>query len=232
MIDSIVKQEMNVDKIYVHVPLTVDRLKMNSTIPAEVLALEEAYPTLLQVNRPEHDFGPATKLLGTLLLEDDPKTIIITVDDDVTYPPTLIGHLVQAMLSSIAEPVIPTYMCEVWKDPWIPYTNGHVKIFNEIGECHGWQATWAGSAYRRSYFSKTVLEDPIFDYSMAPKGCRLHDDVWISGVLYRKHIRPYRISTDMSMHHHAKYTNESIHLVDNGERDYRDPCIAFFDHFV
>lgn len=40
------------------------------------------------------DYGPATKLLGTLAIFDLPSdTIIITVDDDVYYPDNLILQL-------------------------------------------------------------------------------------------------------------------------------------------
>lgn len=229
-IESLQKQDLTIDTIYVHVPYSINRLHINNTIlPDEILALQAKYPNL-NVSRPLIDYGSSTKLLGTLMLEDDPSTIIITADDDVEYPPTLAGHLVRGILHNPTK-VIPSYHCEWWHPGWPFISWGSVRENRVIGPCPGWQATWAGSAYQRGYFAATALEDPIFDYSAAPAGCKLHDDVWISGVLFRRNIRPFRISFDISQHHHAQYTKESIHSVKNGQRDYRDPCIAHFDYF-
>ena len=41
----------------------------------------------------DEDYGPVTKILGALLQEDDKNTVIITVDDDVIYPETLVEEL-------------------------------------------------------------------------------------------------------------------------------------------
>jgi len=40
--------------------------------------------------------GPATKLIPALRAESDPETILITIDDDVFYPPSLVQELVDA----------------------------------------------------------------------------------------------------------------------------------------
>ena len=40
------------------------------------------------------DYGPLSKLMGPLLVERDPSTIIITVDDDKLYAPNLVSKLV------------------------------------------------------------------------------------------------------------------------------------------
>ncbi len=39
------------------------------------------------------DWGPATKLIPTLLQERDPSTLILAVDDDTIYPPDLVANL-------------------------------------------------------------------------------------------------------------------------------------------
>ena len=39
------------------------------------------------------DYGPATKVLGALLVEKDPETIIVSIDDDIAYNPELIHVL-------------------------------------------------------------------------------------------------------------------------------------------
>jgi hypothetical protein len=47
------------------------------------------------VVRIDRDYGPISKLLGGLIMENDPDTIIITVDDDIIYPPTMIETLLR-----------------------------------------------------------------------------------------------------------------------------------------
>ena len=47
----------------------------------------------VRVLRSRVDWGPATKLIPCLLAEPDPRTIVITVDDDVAYPSSLVLDL-------------------------------------------------------------------------------------------------------------------------------------------
>ena len=65
-------------------------------MPPIVNELEQKYGKKLVVQRTE-DYGPATKLLGALLVEKDPATVVVTVDDDVTYhPDTVLGNRARA----------------------------------------------------------------------------------------------------------------------------------------
>jgi hypothetical protein len=48
---------------------------------------------ILTVQFLDDDWGPATKLLGALLLETDPDTVIITVDDDMMYNHNMVEWL-------------------------------------------------------------------------------------------------------------------------------------------
>lgn len=41
------------------------------------------------------DYGPGTKIIGGLISESDPDTVIITFDDDVIYSPILVSKLVE-----------------------------------------------------------------------------------------------------------------------------------------
>ena len=45
------------------------------------------------VLRPSYDFGPVMKILPVLEVETDMETLLITVDDDVRYPPDTISTL-------------------------------------------------------------------------------------------------------------------------------------------
>ncbi len=55
---------------------------MNSDVHKDSYVYEMG---ILTVQFVDDDWGPATKLIGTLLLEKDPKTVIITLDDDMVY---------------------------------------------------------------------------------------------------------------------------------------------------
>ena len=48
--------------------------------------------------RCDRDWGPATKLVPTLLAETDPATLLVTVDDEYAYPPSLLAALVEQHL--------------------------------------------------------------------------------------------------------------------------------------
>ena len=78
------------------VPYTSLRGKGAYTIPESLYAEADAGRIVLL--RTEIDWGPATKLIPTLSVETDPRTIIVTVDDDLDYPSTLIEHLYLSLI--------------------------------------------------------------------------------------------------------------------------------------
>ncbi|TPX51514.1 hypothetical protein SeMB42_g01894 [Synchytrium endobioticum] len=96
-IKSLMEQSRPADAVYLTVPNEVKRLDgIPHTIPPIVEELKQKYGKSLVVQRTE-DYGPATKLLGALLAERDPDTIVITVDDDVSYHPDTVLGLVEIM---------------------------------------------------------------------------------------------------------------------------------------
>eukprot|EP00271_Cylindrocystis_brebissonii_P006420 TRINITY_DN19215_c0_g1_i1.p1 TRINITY_DN19215_c0_g1~~TRINITY_DN19215_c0_g1_i1.p1 ORF type:complete len:366 (+),score=41.44 TRINITY_DN19215_c0_g1_i1:163-1260(+) len=189
-------------------------------LPPIVDELKEQYGDLLSVQR-VNDYGPATKLIGALLVEPDADTIIITVDDDVKYHRDTVLGLVEAMErypNSAA-----TYMCE--RFPWWWHNTFRQE---KEGPCHGFVNAYTGAAYRVGYFANRA----VMNHSRGPPGCFFHDDVWISGNLYEEGIRPFLVKPGFnSVLHHRPWTNLSIHAVPRGEVDFRNPCIEFFHHF-
>ncbi|KAI8851351.1 hypothetical protein BC829DRAFT_123928 [Chytridium lagenaria] len=212
-------QSLRPDLMYVHVPEEVKRVNWKSSELPEVLKrLHVKYKDWLTIMRPE-DYGPSTKLLGALLLEQDPDTIIITVDDDMAYHRDLVYSLVR--VSELKPTHAPCFKCEIWSPErtW-NYMEGE-------GECHGWGDAWTGIAYRVGFFDKS-----IFDYSKVPDGCRLHDDVYISGWLKEHSVRPYRFDSGyFPVVSHKDHSNFSIHRVPGGYEDKRNPCIEHYGFF-
>lgn len=237
-ISSLESQTLVPDTIYVFVPRKVLRLSDPNTPldPNEVHEHNELEPDILALNESssrvqilwvEHDYGPSTKLLGSLPIETNSSTIIITVDDDMVYHPRTVEALVQAMTDH--PNTAPCFVCEII--PWFTrvWTGQPMRQWWQ-GICHGWANAFASTAFRRGYF-----DDGIFDYDRngtVPVGCKLHDDVWISGYLFRKGIRPYNLRPgfDASVRH-FRHPTLSINAVINGESHYRDPCVKYFDNF-
>ncbi|KAJ3108446.1 hypothetical protein HDU97_001153 [Phlyctochytrium planicorne] len=217
-VESIFNQTRKPDALYLHIPKELKRIKVDQLVSPIVPVLEKKYDGWLKVTRPE-DYGPSTKLLGTLLVEQDPKTIVVTLDDDEIYHKDLILALVHA--AEQHPNAAPCFVCEFW--PWWSFK----PIYAGAGYCHGWGNAFAGIAYRVGFFDETV-----FDYSLVPDGCRLHDDVYLSGYMSVRGHRPYVVKPGFnSIAEGLSHTNLSINSVKNTESNYRDPCARHY-HFL
>jgi len=95
-LNSLAAQTLKPDRVILNVPLFSTRFNKTYEVPSWLL---QRAP-FVHVNRCEHDYGPATKLIPTLTLEPHGSTLIITVDDEYAYPPVLVESLVRAHLSS------------------------------------------------------------------------------------------------------------------------------------
>lgn len=87
-IESLLKQSYSIDRIYINLPYR--SLRENVEYP---LLEEDFLDPRVTILRCE-DRGPITKLYPVLDVENDPQTIIITVDDDIHYPQDRIQTLV------------------------------------------------------------------------------------------------------------------------------------------
>ncbi|KAI8929121.1 hypothetical protein BC831DRAFT_444810 [Entophlyctis helioformis] len=194
-------------------------------LPQSLVDLEASLGGLLRIVRPAKDYGPSTKLLGALEIEKDPHTIVVTADDDMIYHPDTLLTL-ETVMDHSPTPIAPCFICEFY--PWWTRLWGGPSVRQEWeGVCKGWSNAYAAVAFRVHYFDESV-----FDYSRAPSGCKLHDDVWISGALYRKGIRPWNVRPGFdSKIKHFRHPTLSINSVKNGEKGFRNPCIEYFDYF-
>ncbi len=86
---SLHQQIVPFDKIYLCLPYTAKRSgKKYPPVSKEI-------QSLCTIVRTEVDYGPICKLYGALVSETDPNTIIVTVDDDVIYPPNFLKILLE-----------------------------------------------------------------------------------------------------------------------------------------
>ena len=89
MFESIMSQSLIPDEVVVALPKVSAREGCGYRIPSFIL---DSGVTILDCDR---DWGPATKLIPVLQREDDPDTIIVTVDDDIVYDPFVVEELVE-----------------------------------------------------------------------------------------------------------------------------------------
>lgn len=182
----------------------------NITLPAALLSLAKGSQGRMHITRCK-DYGPATKLLPTLLQPNHavpPDSILITFDDDRLYTPAAIDTLVNnslarpdtvisiaawsvSILSSSGRRGLPRgpdfYSAVPPQLEGLQYVKeGRVDLINGF----------YGVAYRKSMFfehehksergGRGVRE--LFNYSASPaceRHCKMVDDIWLSGHLER-----------------------------------------------
>lgn len=185
VLQSMANQSWQPDAVIINFP---DRVERFSSEPLEVPRIAYTWQreySFLKIHQ-TRDYGPATKLLGALEVETDPDTIIVILDDDTYYHPDTVLALVSAMLA-LPHDIAPCFVCERVTTTW--QGAARWEAMSAEGECHGFANGFASYAVRPRYFDHSV-----WDFSLGPEGCRLHDDVWISGrMLVGTGVRPYVI---------------------------------------
>lgn len=180
---SLLNQHVPADAIYLNIPKhyvrfgnTENGSDITTLVPDKVREL----PVI--INIVEKDWGPATKLIPTLQLELNPSTIIITVDDDMVFKPTLFGLLLYNHLNN----------------PHFAFGNAGqlVDVDGKFGPAvvrTAWQwkdnsypvdilEAFRGAVYKRSFF------DNMPELLAITPECFFTDDIWISAYLSRRHI--------------------------------------------
>lgn len=224
-IKSLINQSYKLDAIHFNVPRQLERFENHtwdeSAFQQQLDSLKKTFGNNLQIHRVV-DYGPATKLLGVLPIEEDPNTILIVVDDDVVYQKDMVKLLINGHMR-YPEYAITT-KCEVlqiiegdWK--WPAIKNGQL--------CKGWACAYKGILYRRNMF-----DNSIFNLKLAPRGCWVHDDVYIAGYLYRRGIRSYAVkpAVDTIVVHNR--VNKSLTVGGTAmQKNFQKDCIMYFDKF-
>ncbi len=203
VIDSILNQTVQPSKIYMHIPHIFKREEMTYEIPEFITKNDK-----IIVNRCE-DMGPITKILPITDVIDDPDALIVSVDDDIIYHPTMIETLLENHRKHGGECVVSgtTAFGKVDEsDMSVEHVEGY-----------------SGVLYKRKFledFDRSVLEHT---------DCRYGDDYIISQHLKKKGVpmfvtekeQEYRsrlVFTEMSENSDAMYKGANGKLTDNGDR--------------
>lgn len=182
-------QEYPLDAIYLSIPYRCKRLDIEyPEIPDEITEL-------CTVIRCE-DHGPITKILGALLTESDPDTVVITFDDDMIYPKDLVATLMyhhnrhpncalgsSGMLLKYNCPmcaITPNEHGLVFRIPKFP-----IPIDGRRVDCiYG----YPGALYLRKFFPEKALLNDFLYYATVNSDMFINDDITISGWLSLKDV--------------------------------------------
>ena len=193
VLQSLNNQTVTPDAIYLSIPERASRLnQIYPTIPQSIANL----CTIVKV---PYDFGPVTKLYGGLSQEQDDSTMIISCDDDIIYPLTLIEELVTKsqtfpnQVIASAGAIIGSFPCH------LSFAMNQSKHRNswwfstEINPISGTLVDivcgYAGILYRRSFFPAShLLESDFFSIPLRNNHLFLHDDIYISCYLNSKNV--------------------------------------------
>jgi len=200
---SLTNQSRKFDVIYLTLPQFSRRLNKPYPRPPDNI---KQYCQIVYCNL---DYGPITKIMGGLLMEKDPETIIITCDDDVIYPMTLVEELLKqhqkyphSAIGSAGFNIgtFPFYISVAMnqkknRNKW--WFNMEINDGMLIDVLCG----YAGVLYLRKFFPNSLEEITrgLLQYPMKDKNVFLHDDIMLSSYLNSKDIpRRLTIVSDVS----------------------------------
>lgn len=203
-LDSLLAQTHKLDAIYLGLPHTSRRLgtpypKLPKSIARRCVVVRCT------------DYGPVTKLVGALIKESDPRTVMISFDDDRHYPPDLVERLIShhhkhpeaaigssGMLLDSQCPncaIYPNERSQIYRIPKF-----HVpKSGRRVDSIYG----YPGALYLRKMFPPVDrLEQEFFRYALEDKNMLMNDDITISGYLSLRKVER-RIFADIPEVYHA-----------------------------
>ncbi len=184
MIDGLLNQTRRPDAILLNLPPRFDRT-------GEVYPPDESLPTwlignsLVQIQRCDHDWGPATKLLPTVLRlqEQNSCSIVISVDDDIRYPSGAVSALAEAAMPCATGKTED----EIWCAAGFDFVNGHPHSVKEHGQHCAVAEGFAGIAYPTRVFGHDFASYMLS--AVADADMRFSDDLVISNYLASQNVK-------------------------------------------
>lgn len=208
VIDSIMKQTILPNKIVLNLPHVFKRDGSTYNKIPDFITNNE----LIEINRCE-DIGPATKIVPTALLYNEPNTVLISVDDDIIYNGDVIENLLQC---SYEHPE-----CTI---TGITDKYTHFEFNNKLNKYTFYGADvmgFSGVLYKSKFFDG-------FDQSTLlklPKFCYASDDLTLANFLFKNDI-PIIVLSPVCNVHETLYGNSYDSLKFGGNVDSR----RFFDN--
>lgn len=200
--------------------LNIDQEKWNQeNLPYLIKQLQIAG---LEVNFCE-DKGPHTKLLPTL--KKYPNDIIITMDDDVCYVPTVLEELLNEYKISPSNTIVCRNGCH------IAMKDGHIQPYSQ------WKDAKSNDVDKRIspfgvngvLYPPHIFSEEIHNSTVFREHCKCADDIWFTIIELLENI-PVRIVSkptcfqDSSVDHYNEYVaqnSDALHFqnAENGMND-------------
>ena len=194
----LLNQTRKPDEIYVVLP---DRSRRQGLAYAVSPSLEEAADRGdLRLLFCGVDWGPATKLVPLLFVESEPLTLIMTVDDDLDYPPGLVAGLLAKATTNFdaafglrgyalpprdsEENATDDANATLSSDDAAYYVHERLSYFDSADlESRDRKVHVLGGAFGVAYRSGFFDARRLADYDAWPGGAFFVDDDWISTAL-------------------------------------------------
>ncbi|HSX21138.1 MAG TPA: hypothetical protein VLG38_08475 [Gammaproteobacteria bacterium] len=227
VINFILAENIPLKALYVNIPYVFKRDNIEYVIPEYLL--NDKRITVLRPN----DYGPGTKLLGTLeQAKLPPDAILITVDDDIIYPKNILLYLAYKAKRN------PNYA--IGLSGMNPHYNRKGQIITDSLYGIGLKAVkrnnafvailegFGSIAYRPKFFDAS-----IFALENAPRECRNSDDLYISFYLAKRNV-PRQVLRNKYMHLEKIGWNpgvglnkDALHQLTPSPAERHRACVAF-----
>jgi len=202
VLDALFNQHTSPDAVYLNLP---ERYRNSDAYIIPDWLDDEFQVTLLHQG---DDLGPVMKIMPVLEIETDSDTLLITVDDDVRYPPDTISTLQTA---AKADPE------SAFGSRGFNFTNigKHLEpVRGNYTPCHVLQG-YGACAYRRRHFDTERLQ---LSLNSQPEAFRFSDDVILSNHIASRGVARFTIELGSRLEHMpwGDEDSQSLKFVDGG----------------
>lgn len=214
------------------------------SIPHESRRLKQSYPeiskeirNLCTIVHCDYDYGPCTKIVGGLLSEDNPDTIIFTFDDDVVYSPNVVSIM---LAYHKKDPNCAIGSSGILLKYGFPFYSTVSNCKSHWNTLTGFQLTKEGRSvdalcgfssvlYIRKFFpSRENLHEKFLKYPLIDDDVYFNDDIMISAFLSKNNI-DRKIFPDIPVPNEKKIYDPDIDKLDGNEISFDK--LAFLQRF-
>lgn len=214
------------------------------TIPKESRRLKKPYPPLSKeisdlctIVNCDSDYGPCTKIVGGLLQEHNPDTIILTFDDDVIYSPSLVSTLINYHKKYPQSAIGSSGILLQYGFPFYSTISNCAGHWNNMT---GFELTSNGRSvdalcgfsavlYVRKFFpNNDNLFNNFLKYPLLDNDVYFNDDIFISAFLSKNNI-DRRIFPNIPITNEGKVNDPEVDGLDGNEISFDK--VAFLQRF-
>lgn len=218
---SLIVQTKTLDAIYLSLPRrSLKPGEENIQYELPDFLQQSAFSNRIQVVWLDYDYGPVCKLFGGWLSESDPGTLIIILDDDIIYSPTMVADLYRVACEHpqaavgfsgcrfLEEPpYIHFELNGVDNAPWYPQLCQFHPDNSKMGPFPADMLCGVGAFMIRRRFLPEI--DTLKKWSQ-DKALRCVDDVTINACLSQNGIKRLLIRSSNTVGGHMRFLSNAL----------------------